>query len=383
MAKRPCYNNGDYKELIRNAKKIVIKVGTSVLTHNNGELNMERIESLSLALSGLVHEGRNVILVSSGAVGAGIGKLGLLEKPASIAKKQALAAIGQGLLMQTYEKYFSKSAVTVAQILLTRDDFSYRDRYLNARNTINSLFEYNAVPIINENDTVAFEEIKLGDNDTLAGLVSGLTGADLLVLLSDIDGLYTADPRQNKDARLIPVVEELNGKIMSFCGDKGTDLGTGGMITKIAAAKIAVTQGIPMLLMNGKNLESLNCLRDGDCFGTVFLPRANRMAGKKGWLAFSTKPSGCIFLDEGAEQALIKGSSLLPSGITEVKGNFSRGAVVSLMRDGRELARGFVNYCSKDICLIMGQHSSKISEILPNSSAEEEIVHRDNLSLLI
>jgi len=375
--------NGLYSHILQKAESVVIKVGTSTLTHANGKLNFNRMEQLTRQLADMFNAGRRVVLVTSAAVGAGMGRMGLAQKPAGISQKQALAAIGQGLLMQTYEKMFAEYGVTVAQVLLTREDFSQRERYLNARNTLCALFEYGVVPIINENDTVAFEEIKLGDNDTLAGLVAGLLGADLLVLLSDIDGLYTADPKKDKNAQLIPLVEELTDDIIAVGGSAGSSLGTGGMCTKLAAARIAGNQGIPMVLMNGDNPADLQKLWQGHCLGTLFMPKEHKLGGRKGWLAFGAKSEGTIYLDAGAEKALRqKGSSLLPSGIIKVEGCFVRGDIVSIMGSTEEIARGFVNYSSQDVALIMGRHSKEIPKILEHPG-EDEVVHRDNLSLRV
>ncbi|MEA4891250.1 MAG: glutamate 5-kinase [Peptococcaceae bacterium] len=249
---------------LKEASRIVIKVGTSTLTHQTGNLNLMRMESLVRQLADLKNQGRQVLLVTSAAIGAGMGRLNIGEKPPEIAKRQALAAVGQGILMQTYEKLFSEYGVAVAQVLLTKDDVADRRRYLNARSTLWQIMEYGAVPVINENDTVTFDEIKVGDNDTLAAMVAGLVDADLLVLLSDIDGLYTADPRKDETARLIPMVEEITPAVEALAGDPGSKFGSGGMATKIAAARIAVTQGIPMALVNGSRKNCLQFLNGAE-----------------------------------------------------------------------------------------------------------------------
>jgi glutamate 5-kinase len=377
------HSQEDIAQFLKKSELVVIKVGTSTLTHSNGKLNLNRMEQLTRQVADMSNAGRHVILVTSAAVGAGMGKMGLAQKPAVIAQKQALASIGQGLLMQVYEKIFAEYGIIVSQILLTREDFSHRERYLNARNTLYALFHYGVVPIINENDTIAFDEIKLGDNDTLAGLVAGLVGADLLVLLSDIDGLYTADPRKNPDATLIPVVEELTDEIIAAGGSAGSSLGTGGMYTKLAAARIAGNQGIPMVLMNGDHPADLQSLWQGHCPGTIFLPKEHKLVGRKGWLAFGARPQGALYLDKGAERALRqKGSSLLPSGILKVTGNFHRGDIVSIMGATEEIARGYVNYNAQDVATIMGHHSSEIPTLLEHAF-EDEVIHRNNLSLRV
>ncbi len=366
---------------LRNAKCIVVKVGTSTLTHETGNLNLMRMEHLVRQLADLKNQDREVILVTSAAIGAGMGRLGIRQRPKEIPAKQALAAIGQGILMQTYEKLFSEYGTAVAQVLLTKDDVADRSRYLNARNTLKKIIQYGAVPIINENDTVTFDEIKVGDNDTLAAMVAGLVDADLLVLLSDIDGLYTADPRKEADARLIPLVEEITPEIEALAGDPGSKFGSGGMQTKIAAARIAVTQGIPMVLTNGAASDCLQFLNGTPGKGTLFLAKQHPLGSRKGWLAFSTRRAGSLTVDKGAAEAIVKnGKSLLPKGISQVEGKFTRGAVVEVLSEGRVIARGIVNYSDGDIVRIMGRHSHEIDSIL-GQGHEVEVIHRDNLSL--
>ncbi len=371
---------------LHKAKRIVVKVGTSTLTHQTGNLNLVRMELLVRQLADLKNQGREVILVTSAAVGAGMGRLNIQEKPKEISAKQALAAIGQGILMHIYEKLFGEYGVAVAQVLLTKDDVAHRQRYLNARTTLRQIMEYGAVPIINENDTVAFDQIKVGDNDTLAAMVAGLTDADLLVLLSDIDGLYTSDPRKDPGASLITLVEEITPEVEALAGGEGSKFGSGGMQTKIAAARIAVTQGIPMVLTNGSRrdcLQFLNGVAEQALFvnqGTLFLPKAHPLGSRKGWLAFSARAAGSITVDEGAAEALLeRGKSLLASGILRVEGSFERGQVVEISFGSRIIARGIVNYSSKDLANIRGRHSSEIEGIL-GPGHEPEVIHRDNLS---
>ena len=276
--------NSDKWEELQQAKRIVVKVGTSTLTHQTGNLNLLSIEQLTRQLVALKNQGREVLLVTSAAVGAGMGRLNINERPEKITDKQALAAIGQGILMHIYEKFFSEYGVVVAQVLLTKDDFEDKQRNLNARTTMCRILEYGAVPIINENDTVAFDQIKFGDNDTLSAMVAGLVDADLLVLLSDIDGLYNNDPNKDSGAQLIPIVEDITPEIESLAGGEGSMLGSGGMKTKIAAAKIAVSQGIPMVLKNGSHNDSLLFLTGGNnegtqeqrSPGTLFLPHRSK-----------------------------------------------------------------------------------------------------------
>jgi len=371
---------------IKQAKCIVVKVGTSTLTHATGNLNLMRMERLVRQLADLKNQGRKVLLVTSGAIGAGMGRMGIEQRPKEIPAKQALAAIGQGILMHTYEKLFSEYGIAVAQVLLTKEDVANRNRYLNARNTLNMILDYGAVPIINENDTVTFDEIKVGDNDTLAAMVAGLIDADLLVLLSDIDGLYTKDPRKYTDAQLISLIEEITREVEALAGDPGTKFGSGGMQTKIAAARIAVSQGIHMILTNGSNEDCLQFLNNGafnngSFKGTLFMAKTHPLGSRKGWLAFSARPEGSLYVDEGAAAAIInKGKSLLPKGVTGVNGSFERGAVVNILAGDRVIARGITNYSDQDIQKIQGRHSREIDDIL-GPGHEKEIVHRNNLSL--
>lgn len=368
---------------LKNGQRLVVKIGSSTLTYSTGKLNLYQLERLVREIADLKHQGLEIILVTSGAVGAGMGKLGLEERPKNIPEKQALAAIGQGILMHMYEKFFSEYDKTVAQVLLTREDFMNRGRYLNARNTLLTLLRLGVIPIINENDTVAFEEIKFGDNDTLAALVSGLVDADLLILLSDIDGLYTADPRQDATAQLIKVVEELTPEIIEFAGGAGTKLGSGGMMTKLQAAKIASNSGIPMMVINGSREGIIREITQGANPGTLFMPREHRINMRKTWIAVASKANGRLYVDRGAEKALIeKGKSLLPSGITKVEGNFKRGCVVKIIGPSHEIARGIVNYEASEIEQIKGCQSQEIEKILGHKDYDE-VIHRDNLTLTL
>jgi glutamate 5-kinase len=368
---------------LKKTQRLVVKIGSSTLTYPTGKLNLYQLERLVREVVDLKHQGLEIILVTSGAVGAGMGKLGLEERPKNIPEKQALAAIGQGLLMHMYEKLFSEYDKTVAQVLLTREDLMNRGRYLNARNTLLTLLRLGAIPIINENDTVAFEEIKFGDNDTLAALVAGLVDADLLVLLSDIDGLYTADPRQDSTAQLIKIVEELTAEIIELAGGSGTKLGSGGMVTKLQAAKIASNSGIPMMVTNGSREGVMREIIQGINPGTLFIPRDHRINTRKTWIAFASKTNGRLYVDKGAEKALIeKGKSLLPSGITKVEGNFKRGCVVKIIGQSHEIARGIVNYKASEIEQIKGCQSQDIEKILGHKDYDE-VIHRDNLTLKV
>lgn len=371
------------ENILLDAKRIVIKVGTSTLNHPNGKLNLLNMEALVRQIAIFHNEGREVVLVTSGAVGSGLGRLNLTEKPSEISKKQALAAIGQGILMQNYQRIFGELGINIAQVLLTGGDLGSRKRFLNARNTFNALFEYGVVPIVNENDTVAVDEIKVGDNDTLSALLATAIEADLLILLTDIDGLYDANPRTNPDAKKIDVVYEIDDKIIASAGGAGSDLGTGGMATKITAAQIVSACGIPMALVSSEVENILVDTVHGVCAGTLFLPKEHILQGKKGWLAFSAQTNGALIIDTGASCALInKGCSLLASGIKEVSGIFKRGEIISVFAADVEIARGIVNYSSEDLAKIKGHKSEDFIKFIEHIN-EDEIIHRDNLSLRV
>ena len=375
------------RQRLQAAQRIVVKVGSSSLTHDTGKLNFSGIELLVRQLADLKNSGKEIFLVSSGAVAAGMGKLNLAEKPKEMAKKQALAAVGQGILMQYYEKIFGEYGVGVSQVLLTKEDFSHRDRYLNARNTFRALLDYGVIPIINENDTVTFDEIKVGDNDTLAALVAGMVEADLLVLLSDIDGLYTDNPRTNPAAEKLVCVDGISPAVEAMAGEPGSGLGTGGMATKLQAAKIVVHCGIMMLLTNTAIPKVLLRAMAGETVGTVFLPRAKHLTAKKGWLAFGAASQGRLWVDAGAARALVEGGgSLLASGVLRAEGSFRPGDVVSIWAGedpGTEIARGFVNYSAEEVNLIKGCHSKDFAKILQTQAPATEVIHRDELSLRV
>ncbi|MGI6226887.1 MAG: glutamate 5-kinase [Peptococcales bacterium] len=375
---------GNNTQLVTDARRIVVKVGTSTLTHSTGKLNLNLIEKLVRQLTDLRYQDKEVLLVTSGAVGAGMGRLGLSEKPKTIPDKQAAAAVGQGILMHIYEKLFSEYGQVVAQLLLTRSDVNDRRRFLNARNTLLTLLNKGVVPIINENDTVAVEEIKFGDNDTLGALVAGLVDADLLILLSDIDGLYTGDPRKDNNARLIPVVEEITDEIQGLAGSVGSKFGSGGMATKISAAKIAVNAGIPMIIANGSQPDIIRDVFAGSAIATLFIPREVRPHARKSWIAFGSNIEGKLWVDQGARKAILtNGKSLLPSGITKVEGDFTSGHVVSIVDiDGLEFARGIVNYNALELEKIKGVQCKEIASILGYKDYDE-VIHRDNLALRI
>ncbi|NLL17640.1 MAG: glutamate 5-kinase [Clostridia bacterium] len=361
---------------------IVVKVGTSTLTHSTGKLDLRQMEKLVRDLADLANQGKKPVLVSSGAVGAGLGRLGFTKRPRTLREKQAIAAVGQGILLQMYEKLFAEYGRVVAQVLLTRDDFSDRRRYLNVSHTFSQLLEYDVIPIINENDTTAVEELKFGDNDSLAALVAGALDADLLIILSDIDGLYSDNPKLNPQAERIGIVKEITPEIEALAGGAGSTLGTGGMSAKIQAAKICTNSGIPMVIANGSEEGVLHRIVDGHEVGTTFLPQENKLRGKKKWIAYGSAIQGKVVIDRGAAKALLsEGKSLLPIGIIQVSGNYDAGAVVSVFDpDGQELARGITNYSAAELDLIKGKKSGEIEDILGQKDYDEAI-HRDNMAL--
>lgn len=366
-----------------NVTRVVIKVGSSSLTYPTGKLNLNQMELLVRQMADLHNQGKEVILVSSGAVGAGIGKLGLEKKPRTIPEKQAVAAVGQGILMHMYEKFFLEYGVTVAQVLLTRGDFADRRRFLNARNALERLLQMKVIPVINENDTVSVDELKVGDNDSLSALVAALVDAQLLVILSDIEGLYDRDPRTNPQAKLLPEVYDITGELEAAAGGAGSGVGTGGMVTKLQAAKTAGETGVPMVIAKSNIKNVIGRVVGGDVVGTVFWPRNFRMEHKKRWIAFASTVTGRITVDSGAKDALVKyGKSLLPSGVIGISGNFDVGNTVSIVDSaGTEIGRGLVNFSSFELEKIKGRHTADIEKILGHRDYDE-VIHRNNLVLL-
>ncbi|NMC32066.1 MAG: glutamate 5-kinase [Veillonellaceae bacterium] len=365
------------------ARRIVVKVGTSTLTHPNGKLNFSRIEGLVRELADAVNAGKQILLVSSGAVGAGMDRLGWKEKPKTIPAKQAAAAVGQGILMHTYEKLFAEYGQVVAQVLLTREDSVNRRRYANSRNTLLTLLNIGVIPIINENDAVSIDELKIGDNDTLSANVAAIVDADVLIILSDVEGVYSANPQTDPQARLLPEIADVTPEVEAMCGGAGTLRGTGGMLTKMAAARMAMNSGIVMVIASGSRDGAVQSILAGTPIGTLFPPRQNRLQFRKRWLAFGARIKGRLTVDRGCAQALLSnGSSLLAAGVKNVEGSFEQGSTVSIVNpDGWEIARGLVNYSTDDVRKIMGAHTHEIAEILGHKPYDE-VVHRDNLVLL-
>lgn len=364
-------------------KRLVIKIGSNILTSEDNGLDLERIQSIADDISSVRDSGCEVVVVSSGAVAAGMKKLELKEKPRDIVLKQASAAVGQSSLMWAYEKCFNTHGKKVAQILLTRDDFADRKRYINSRNTVITLLSYEVVPIINENDTVATDEIRFGDNDHLASLVAGLIDAERLIILSDVEGLFTDDPRKNPGARLIEIVETITPELEEMAGGSGSAVGTGGMFSKLLAAKRTVHHGITVNIINGRTKGVISSLLKGVRHGTEFRPQETRLSSKKGWIAYACRTKGSITIDDGAAKALTQGGkSLLPSGIVSLSGSFEAGdAVYCIDAKGSRIAKGLANYSSSEIEKIKGKKTSEIESIL-GYRYSDEVIHRDNLALL-
>ncbi len=366
--------------ILEKTRRIVVKVGSSVLSDGDG-VYAPRVRQLATTLSTLRQV--EVVLVTSGAVAAGMGALNMKQRPRTIPAKQAAAAIGQITLMALYEECFSRHAIRVAQILLTHDDLANRRRYLNAKHTLLTLIESGVVPIVNENDTVAVEEIQFGDNDNLSAQVAVLVEADLLIILSDVAGLYETDPRLDRHAKHIALVERFDDQLMRRCGQAGP-LGRGGMTSKIEAAQKAALSGIPSLLIDGRSNEELYAAFDPQReSGTLFLPVSDRIASRKHWIAYTLKPAGSLRLDAGAAAAIRRdGRSLLPAGVRGVYGSFEEGDCVTCLDDGGdEFARGLVNYSATALRQIQGVHTSQIEQTL-GYKVGDEVIHRDDLALL-
>jgi glutamate 5-kinase len=367
------------QETLSHVKKILIKVGSAVLTGADG-LDLKIIDALADEIAELIRRDYSVVLVTSGAIASGKHRLNITGKLKSIPEKQAAAAIGQGRLMRIYSKSFEKNNLYVAQILLTLSDLTDRQRFLNIRNTLSTLLEWKVTPIINENDTVAVDEIKFGDNDNLAALIANIVEADLFINLTSTAGLYDANPTESKKARLIPLVAEFTDEIEAIATAETSSVGTGGMKSKVLAAKKVTAIGIPCIIAPGKKKNILADIIAGKEIGTLFLPMADRLNSKKYWIAFTLHSRGRITVDDGARKALLeKGKSLLPSGVIDVEGDFTVGDPVSCIdRAGTVIAKGLVNFSSAEIRKIMGLKTTKIAQILGHKDYDE-IIHRDNL----
>ena len=374
----------EYKnDILRRARRVVVKVGSQILSSREG-IEESRLRGLVRELADLHSAKKQLVIVSSGAVAAGMTRLGRTERPKTIQEKQALAAVGQIKLMALYERHFSKFDKSVAQVLLTHEDLANRQRYINAKHTFQVLLESSIIPIVNENDTVAVEEMKFGDNDHLSALVATLLGADLLVILSDVQGVYDRDPRAYANAQLIALIEDVKGTKVTIEGSSRSVLGTGGIATKIAAAEEAAAGGIPTIITSGLGGGAIQRVFDPrEQTGTLVLADQNRLTHRKHWIAYNLKPAGDVVVDSGAHEAVVhKGKSLLPSGIKEIRGAFGVGDCVRCVDlNDQEFARGLVNYSAQELNQIKGLHTSKIEKIL-GYKAYDEIIHRDDLVVL-
>lgn len=371
------------QKLLGDVRRVVIKVGSSVLTAGGDDLHRGVFRKLAKSISSLKDGGYDVVIVSSGAIAGGRKSLACVDKPVSIPQKQASAAIGQVRLMRNYEECFNKYRQKTAQVLLTHDELSDRQKFLNARNTLFTLLQCDIIPIINENDSVVVDEIKFGDNDILSALVTNLVDADLLLILTDRDGLLAEDPRKHKDAPLIRVVEEITPEIAELAkGTRGT-LGTGGMLSKIDAAKKASLHGIPTIVVNGTKDGIIGQVFSGEDVGTFFLPRSTKLSSRKHWIAFNLQARGTLIVDDGAKKAIVEGGkSLLSSGLVDVKGSFDFGdAVRCVDTRGLEFARGLVNYGADEARKLKGLHSRSIEKVL-GYKYYDEIIHRNDLVVL-
>ncbi|MDD5590491.1 MAG: glutamate 5-kinase [Dehalococcoidales bacterium] len=366
-------------------KRIVVKLGTGLLTGGSDHLNQEIMSGLVNQVARLHKQGRELIIVSSGSIALGKYRLGLSRKIKGIPYRQVLAAVGQSLLMHVYDQLFQHHDIAVAQALLAKADLIDRAGYLNARNTLLALLELRVIPVINENDVVAVEEIKeakFGDNDNLSAMVANLVDADLLILLSDIAGLYTADPRSNPDATLIPQVEKIDARIESLATGTLSSLATGGMVTKIEAAKLATASGVTLVIADGMEPDIISKLADGQATGTRFLPVSSKLESRQRWMLSGLSTRGKLIVDPGAAAALKKRGSLLAAGIERAEGKFERGDIVNIYdHDKSRIGCGISNYSSHDIGIIKGAHSRKITTLLGYDYGSE-VVHRNNLVVL-
>jgi glutamate 5-kinase len=369
------------KEIMGGVRRVVTKVGSSLLVSLGAGLNTAFISQLAGELVWLKKKGVEIVMVSSGAIAAGMERLGFTKRPKTISELQAAAAIGQSNLMHVYEDAFAPWGLKVAQVLITHDDMRDRKRYINARNTLLTLLDLGIIPIINENDSVVVEEIKFGDNDLLAALVTALVDADLLLILTDTPGLYSSEP--HKGGSFISLVEKVTKKVEAMAQGSQTEIGTGGMLSKVEAAKLAARCGVPTVVTGCRDRNVLERIFTGEQAGTLFLSGGQRLRGRKQWIGFTLRPKGRLVLDKGAHEAIVKGGkSLLPSGIVAVEGTFGRGDLVSCLNSRKEeFARGLVNYDSHELSKIMQRKSSQIEEVL-GYKYTDEVIHRDNLVIL-
>lgn len=370
------------RDYLKNVKRIVVKVGTNIITDDEGRLEAKKLKVLTDQIAQLKKKDYELLLVTSGAIAAGVGELRLSKRPTSMPKLQAAASIGQGLLLEKYANLFKKHGLSVGQVLITQYDITQRVQYTNAKNTLETLLKFGAIPIINENDTTAVEEIRFGENDTLAALVTNLAEADLLVLLTNTEGFYTIDPKTNKRTVFLSEVGEITEEIEKAAGGVGTRFGSGGMITKIQAAKIVTFGKSAMVIADGRKSGTLLDIMAGKEVGTFFYPSMKKVVSRKLWIAFGLVASGVLYVDEGAKRALAKGGkSLLPAGVVDCKGKFSSGDAVDIaIKGGKVFARGLTNFSAEEINQIKGLKSAEVASKFDD--AAEEVIHRDCLVIL-
>ena len=373
--------SSERKEILKHAKRILIKIGSGVLTGENG-LDLAIIENIVDEIAAFTKQGYQFVVVSSGAIASGRHRMGFKHKLQSLPEKQAAAAIGQGRLMRVYSNAFGKHELIVAQMLLTMSDLTERTRFLNTRNTLNMLLEWGVIPIINENDTVAVEELKFGDNDNLASMMANIMEANILINLTNTDGLYDGNPKDKKKSKLIPLVKDITDDIEKAASSVADPVGMGGMKSKVIAARKVTAFGIPFIIVPGKKKGILHEVFSGENVGTLFLPMEEHLKSKKHWIAFTLRSRGKLYIDDGARSAITQqGKSLLPGGVLAVEGDFSVGdPVTCLDASGQVFAKGLVNYSSRDIDRIKGLKTAKIKQVL-GSHPYDEIIHRDNMAV--
>ena len=369
---------------LKEARRIVVKVGTSTITYPTGKMNLGRMEKLVRELTDLANQGREIVLVTSGAIAVGMDRMGKKKRPRSIPQRQALAAVGQGALMHAYGSLFAAYGRMAGQVLLTKENSRRHHQYTNSRNALKAMLAMGVLPVVNENDAVAVDEVKIGDNDTLSATVATLVDADVLIILSDVDGLYTANPATDKKARLIPEVREITPDIEKLAGGAGSAAGTGGMRTKIEAAKIATRSGVTMVVASGEEDGVIRTVLNGEAVGTLFPAREEHLKARKSWLAFGRNIAGDLVVDDGCAKAMLTGGkSLLAAGLVSVEGEFAaKNTVRVLTQEGREIARGIVNYDAVSLRRIAGRHTDEIAAILA-APVFSEVIHRDNMVLMV
>jgi glutamate 5-kinase len=372
------------REIVLSSKRVVFKLGTRVLTEGDNTLSIPVLRTIVGQVADLAQAGKQIIIVSSGAIALGLSRMRMDRRPGDITLLQAAASLGQSRLMHAYEDGFAGCGCETAQILLTYEDIQNRKRYLNIRNTIFTLWSFGTIPIVNENDAVSFSEIRFGDNDLIAAYLANMIDADLLVLLTDIEGLYEHDPKENPDSRLLSEVKRIDERVLKTSCGKGSTFSSGGMESKLKAARIATKGGIGTVIMSGRTCD-IEALMKGEQIGTFFLPAGRKIKGKKRWIAFSPKTAGRIVIDSGGEKAIVsEKKSLLPAGVREVYGSFEIGSNVSIENtEHREIARGLSNFSSDEIRLIKGMNSKRIPDVLGSDTYFEEVVHRDNMVVLV